>query len=125
MNINPISFGKIIKVTGNNPLAVAQKISSKNQNSASFTTNGNKSAYIVTDKDYVEINSYYKDMMYRIKYTANRGSEEASKIATEIEFDRFLDKTKMQVLGREDMTIDAYYDEDSDKILSFEIQKSM
>lgn len=124
MNINPISFGKIIKITGNNPIAAAKKIASKSDEATPVTFDSNKSAYIATGDDYKVIDIYCKDMIKRIETAAEEHSacSNITQIVTDIEFDRFLDLSKMHIMDNQDLTVDTVYDENKNEIVSFNIQ---
>ena len=147
MNINPISFKGVTKITGNRPLASANRISdiiNHNENcktetekkiakrfscketrceATSITFNQGKSAYVVTGKEcqqLKELSNYMDSYVETASKVYGKGSDMA-KIIAECEMDRFYDLAKIIVIDQEDATLDINYDDSTNKINSLNL----
>jgi len=135
MNINPVSFKGITRIRGNNPMASADRISDviKNddaqtsaesaigkyinldeaQNQATVVTfDKYKTAYVVTGEECKQLKELYDDMAFHVENAAKihgRGSDFAKRVQ-ESELDRYIDLSKMIVMGNEDATLFVNYD---------------
>jgi hypothetical protein len=124
MNVKPINFTGIFKILGNNPKEAARKIAQSNEEGAHYCSfDNNKTAYVVTGDEYKKVQAYYIDMAKRIDGTAqeHNHSKYAVEVATEIEYGRYLDLSKMLIIDREDCTINTIYDELDDEIIALDV----
>lgn len=141
MNINPISFKGITKIYSNNPMSAVDRLSdvirrdrAKTYAESKIKTyikpedaqgkaigisfDGYKTAYLVTGEDCDKLNALYDDMAYNVgvaSKTYGVGSQ-MTKTVQESELDRYLDLSKMIVMGNEDNVLYANYDDLSNKV---------
>lgn len=147
MNINPISFQGITKITGNNPFLSANKITrnirtNNNGNTqaenkiakqfdvketkglaTSVTLDYGKNAYVLTGEEYEQFTALQNDFLQRSLLALDKygkGSFKA-KILIESEQDRYMDLAKMLILDRQDSTLNTEYDILTDTITSLDV----
>ena len=127
MNINPISFGKVIRVVGNEPKKAAKEIRKFINNDANgvalSVSFSNDCTYIATGKDAEKLYELRKDKTHAINaakeaYGKNSSMVELVKTA---ENDRYNDLAKCILSEADVVSIDTTYDNEDGQLKSIYI----